>query len=202
MAVSVSHITHIDNLASILQHECLWSDAKRIELGLVNQNIGYSHIKDRRLVRPVNVAAKGTIGQYVPFNFCPRSVMLFVIHKGHQDFKCGQDRVLHLISNTDTIRLTNEHCFFTDIHADLDYAEQIDDFDRLAELDINRIINDKYWTDFKEEKQAEFLAFESVQWESIHQIGVKSQDIADEVNVLLQDAQHKPEVVVRSNWYY
>ena len=87
MAVSVSHITHIDNLASILQHECLWSDAKRIELGLVNQNIGYSHIKDRRLVRPVNVAAKGTIGQYVPFNFCPRSVMLFVIHKGHQDFK-------------------------------------------------------------------------------------------------------------------
>ena len=202
MAVSVSHITHIDNLASILQHECLWSDAKRIELGLVNQNIGYSHIKDRRLVRPVNVAAKGTIGQYVPFNFCPRSVMLFVIHKGHQDFKGGQDRVLHLISNTDTIRLTNEHCFFTDIHADLDYAEQIDDFDRLAELDINRIINDKYWTDFKEEKQAEFLAFESVQWESIHQIGVKSQDIADEVNVLLQDAQHKPEVVVRSNWYY
>lgn len=202
MAVSVSHITHIDNLASIVQHECLWSDAKRIELGLVNQNIGYSHIKDRRLVRPVNVAAKGTIGQYVPFNFCPRSVMLFVIHKGHQDFKGGQDRVLHLISNTDTIRLTNEHCFFTDIHADLDYAEQIDDFDRLAELDINRIINDKYWTDFKEEKQAEFLAFESVQWESIHQIGVKSQDIADEVNVLLQDAQHKPEVVVRSNWYY
>ena len=154
------------------------------------------------MVRPVNVAAKGTIGQYVPFNFCPRSVMLFVIHKGHQDFKGGQDRVLHLISNTDTIRLINEHCFFTDIHADLDYAEQIDDFDRLAELDINRIINDKYWTDFKEEKQAEFLAFESVQWESIHQIGVKSQDIADEVNVLLQDAQHKPEVVVRSNWYY
>jgi hypothetical protein len=202
MTVSVSHITHIDNLASILQHECLWSDAKRIELGLVNQNIGYSHIKDRRLVRPVNVAAKGTIGQYVPFNFCPRSVMLFVIHKGHQDFKGGQDRVLHLVSDTDTIRLTNEHCFFTDIHADLDYAEQIDDFDRLSELDVNRIINDKYWTDFKEEKQAEFLAFESVQWESIHQIGVKSQDIADEVNVLLQDVQHKPEVVVRSNWYY
>ena len=69
-------------------------------------------------------------------------------------------------------------------------------------MDVNRIINDKYWTDFKEEKQAEFLAFESVQWESIHQIGVKSQDIADEVNVLLQDVQHKPEVVVRSNWYY
>jgi hypothetical protein len=202
MTVKVSHITHIDNLGSILAQGCLWSDSKRIELGLVNQNIGYSHIKQRRLVRPVNVAGGGTIGQYVPFNFCPRSVMLFVIHKGHPDFQDGQDRVLHLISDIDTIRLSNQHCFFTDIHADLDYAEQIDDFDRIGELDLQRIINEKYWQDFKEEKQAEFLAFELVQWVSIQQIGVKTQAIADEVNALLHGAQHKPEVLVRPEWYY
>jgi len=202
MTVKVSHITHIDNLASILLQGCLWSDKKRIELGLVNQNIGYSHIKQRRLLRPVNVAAGGTIGQYVPFNFCPRSVMLFVIHKGHPDFQGGQDRVLHLISDTDTIRLSNQDCFFTDIHADLDYAEQIDDFNRIAELDLDKIINEQYWQDFKEEKQAEFLAFESVNWTSIQQIGVKTQDVANDVIVLLQDMKHKPEVVVRPGWYY
>jgi|TARA_R110001583_G_scaffold57819_2_gene172747 hypothetical protein len=202
MAIKVSHITHIDNLGSILGLSCLWSDAKRIELGLVNQNIGYSHIKQRRLVRPVNVAAGGTIGQYVPFNFCPRSVMLFVIHKGHPDFQGGQDRVLHLISDIDKIRLSNENCFFTDIHADLDYAEQIDDFDRISELNISRIITERYWQDFKEEKQAEFLAFESVQWSTITQIGVKTQQVANEVNILLQTAQHKPEVIVRPEWYY
>ena len=98
--------------------------------------------------------------------------------------------------------MSNQHCFFTDIHADLDYAEQIDDFDRVNELDINQIINEKYWQDFKEEKQAEFLAFESVQWTTIQQIGVKTQAIADEINALLQSAQHKPEVVVRPEWYY
>ena len=202
MTVKVSHITHIDNLASILLQGCLWSDKKRIELGLVNQNIGYSHIKQRRLLRPVNVAAGGTIGQYVPFNFCPRSVMLFVIHKGHPDFQGGQDRVLHLISDTDTIRLSNQDCFFTDIHADLDYAEQIDDFNRITELDLDKIINEQYWQDFKEEKQAEFLAFESVNWTSIQQIGVKTQDVANDVIALLQNMQHKPEVVVRPGWYY
>ena len=202
MTVKVSHITHIDNLGSILQQSCLWSDDKRLELGLVNQNIGYNHIKQRRLVRPVNVAAGGTIGQYVPFNFCSRSVMLFVIYKGHPDFQGGQDRVLHLISDTDTIRFSNQHCFFTDIHADLDYAEQIDDFDRIGELDIQRIINEKYWQDFKEEKQAEFLAFESVQWTTIKQIGVKTEALAGEVNALLQAEQHKPEVVIRPEWYY
>lgn len=186
----------------ILKQGCLWSDAKRIELSLANQNIGYDHIKQRRLIRPVSVAAGGTIGQYVPFNFCPRSVMLFVVHKGHDDFRGGQERVLHLISNVETIRLTNEHCFFTDIHADLDYAEQIDDFDRINELDINRIINEKYWQEFKEEKQAEFLAFESVQWQNIRQIGVQTQSIADEVAALLQRSEHKPEVVVQPTWYY
>ncbi|MGR3979424.1 type II toxin-antitoxin system toxin DNA ADP-ribosyl transferase DarT [Pseudoalteromonas sp. 1181_04] len=202
MTVKVSHITHIDNLDGIIQQSCLWSDAKRIELGLVNQNIGYTHIKQRRLIRPVNVAAGGTIGQYVPFNFCPRSVMLFVIYKGHQDFNDGQERVLHLISDVDTIRLNNPHCFFTDIHADLDYAEQIDDFTRMAELNIQKIINERYWQDFKEEKQAEFLAFESVQWTAIEQIGVKTQAIANEVNALLQNAQHKPKVVIQPEWYY
>tara|TARA_R110002096_G_scaffold178927_1_gene355868 strand:- start:288 stop:896 length:609 start_codon:yes stop_codon:yes gene_type:complete len=202
VTVKVSHITHIDNLASILLQGCLWSDKKRIELGLVNQNIGYNHIKQRRLVRPVSVAAGGTIGQYVPFNFCPRSVMLYVIHRGHDDFCGGQDRVLHLVSDIETVRLGNQHCFFTDIHADLDYAEQIDDFNRIAELDLDKIINEQYWQDFKEEKQAEFLAFESVNWTSIQQIGVKTQDVANDVIALLQNMQHKPEVVVRPGWYY
>lgn len=202
MAIKISHITHIDNLASILGQGCLWSDAKRIELSLVNKNIGYRHIKQRRLVRPVNVTAGGKIGQYVPFNFCPRSVMLYVIHCKHDDFDGGQDNILHLISDIETVRLGNQHCFFTDIHADLDYAEQIDDFTRIDELDIKRIIHERYWQDFKEEKQAEFLAFESVQWAAIRQIGVKTQDVANQVNVLLNVTQHKPEVVVRPQWYY
>lgn len=202
MTVSVSHITHIDNLASIINQDCLWSDAKRLELGLFNQNIGYSHIKERRLRRFVSVATGGVIGQYVPFNFCPRSVMLYVIHKGHDDFRGGQERVLHLISDVNTVLAANPNCFFTDIHADLDYAEQIDDFDRLAELDIQKIITERDWQDFKEEKQAEFLAYESVQWQAIRRIGVNTQAVADQVNELLQDVSHKPAVEVQPRWYY
>ena len=109
--------------------------------------------------------------------------------------------MLHLVSDIDTNQLTNDHCFFTYIHADLGYAEQIDDFDRLSELDFSKI-NKKHWQDFKEEKQAEFLAFESVQWPSIKVIGVKTQGVADEVNTLLQAAEHKPVVVVKPEWYY
>ena len=84
----------------------------------------------------------------------------------------------------------------------MDYAEQIDDFSRISELDIQRIIDTNYWQDFKEEKQDEFLAYEFVQWQAIRRIGVKSQAIADEVHVLLQSARHKPVVEVRPEWYY
>ena len=42
MSVKVSHITHVSNLNNIIAEGCLWSDAKRIELNLTNENIGYA----------------------------------------------------------------------------------------------------------------------------------------------------------------
>jgi broad specificity phosphatase PhoE len=128
--------------------------------------------------------------------------MLFVISRGHDDYSGGQDNILHLISDVDTVRLSNQHCFFTDIHADLDYAEQVDDFSRINELDLNKIINERYWQDFKEEKQAEFLAFEAVQWQTIQRIGVKSQEVAERVRDLIQRQAHQPDIVVKPDWYY
>ena len=77
----IYHITHVGNLPSIVTHDCLWSDAQRIAQQIGNVNIGHVHIKQRRLQRPVPVAAGGVLGEYVPFNFCNRSVMLFPIHR-------------------------------------------------------------------------------------------------------------------------
>jgi hypothetical protein len=58
----IFHITHLANLPSIIAHGCIWSDAQRIARGLVTTNIGYSHIKQRRLNRPVPVGAGGKLG--------------------------------------------------------------------------------------------------------------------------------------------
>ncbi len=64
---SIYHITHIENLASILSQGKIWCDSKRRHLKFDSLNIGYSHIKERRLKRAVEVAANGTLGDYVPF---------------------------------------------------------------------------------------------------------------------------------------
>lgn len=201
MVVKVSHITHINNLPGIMSEGCLWSDSNRIQRQVDNENIGYNHIKQRRLQHPVSVAAGGTIGEYVPFNFCPRSVMLYVIHQGHEDYHGGQEQILHLISDVDTITTSNPQCFFTDIHADLAFAEQIEDFSRLNELDFKKI-HTKYWQEFKEEKQAEFLAHNSVSWNCIRQIGVKTPELAERVKKLIANSNHQPEILVKPEWYY
>lgn len=72
----IFHITHVDNLAGILREGGLWCDAQRIARSIGHTNIGLLHIKQRRMNRPVVTHAGGKLGDYVPFNFCPRSVML------------------------------------------------------------------------------------------------------------------------------
>ncbi|MEC6832285.1 DarT ssDNA thymidine ADP-ribosyltransferase family protein [Photobacterium toruni] len=112
-------------------------------------------------------------------------------------------KVSHIthVSNLNNIRATNSDCFFTDIHADLAFAEQIDDFSRIDELDSKKI-HAKYWQDCKEEKQAEFLAHQSVSWNCIRQIGVKTPELAEEVKKIIASSNHQPDVVVKPEWYY
>jgi hypothetical protein len=120
--VSVYHITHIDNLSSIVSDGFLWCDHEQRRRGGNHQNIGYSHIKERRLKHPVKVARGGTLGNYVPFYFGPRSVMLFVIFNGHEKYKGGQESIVHLVSSVATIAQQKNALLFTDRHADLGYA--------------------------------------------------------------------------------
>lgn len=197
------HITHADNLMNIVREGRLWCDAQRISRGLASTNIGYSHIKERRMRHPVTVSAGGTLGNYVPFNFCPRSVMLFVVSQGHDNYREGQQPIVHLVSSIETIRATGRPWFFTDRHADLGYANQFDTPDKLNEVDWS-VMSLKYWSEpeVKEKRQAEFLVHEWCPWEAIETIGVMDQAIATRVEAAIAGAGHRPRVEVQRDWYY
>jgi hypothetical protein len=76
------HIVHVNNLASIVADGFLWSDAE-----MRNRNncavIGMQTIKQRRLTLPVACHRPTCVGDYVPFYFCSRSIMLYVIYRGN-----------------------------------------------------------------------------------------------------------------------
>jgi hypothetical protein len=75
----IYHITHVNNLPSIIAAGELISDAAIIQQGGPPAAVGMSKIKQRRLALPVTCHAGDFIGEYVPFYFCPRSVMLYLL---------------------------------------------------------------------------------------------------------------------------
>ncbi|HEY3448105.1 MAG TPA: DUF4433 domain-containing protein [Myxococcales bacterium] len=197
----IFHITHIDNLPEILRQGGLWCDAQRIAKKLQTKNIAHLHIKMRRLTRPVMTRADGKLGDYVPFNFCPRSVMLYAIHQGHQDYPGGQEDVVHLVSSVSRAVALGRPWAFTDRHAELGHALHFDD---LAHLDEVRwdVMGLHYWADVKEERQAEFLVRDFFPWLAVYEVGVSTSAMAGRVAALLQGAAHRPTVAIRPGWYY
>lgn len=95
----IYHITHVDNLPGILADGGLVSDPTMIGRGGAIATIGMSSIKQRRLALPVDCHPGDQVGDYVPFYFCPRSIMLFVIHcANHPEltYRGGQGPIIHL----------------------------------------------------------------------------------------------------------
>lgn len=197
----IFHITHIDNLPSIVHEGGLWCDQQRVARRLANTNIGHMHIKTRRTLRAVATQAGGVLADYVPFNFCPRSVMLFAIHKGHQDYAGGQQNVLHLVSTIGRATALKRTWAFTDRHAELAHALYFDDLARLSEVSWH-VMDEQYWTLVKEERQAEFLVREFFPWSAIVEVAAMTSAVAQRARAVIGASGPQPSVTVRQEWYY
>lgn len=197
----IFHITHVNNLASIVGEGGLWSDAQRIARNLTATNIGHLHIKQRRLSRPVTTRAGGKLGEYVPFNFCPRSVMLYVVAKGHDDYRGGQAGILHLVSRVSVATKLGRPWAFSDRHAELAHALHFDDLAQLGEVPWH-VMAQAYWTAVREERQAEFLVHEFFPWTAVVEIGAMTQETAECAQAVFAAKSHQPLVAVRREWYY
>lgn len=153
---------------------------------------------------PVTVAAGGTLGNYVPFNFCPRSVMLYVVAQGHGNYREGQQPIVHLVSSIKTILALGRPWLFTDRHADLGYASQYDTVHKLGEVDWT-VMPLRQWggdTEVREKRQAEFLVHDWCPWEAVEIIGVIDQSIAARMEAAIAGALYTPRVEVHRDWYY
>jgi len=190
----------VDNLPGILLEGGLWSDAQRITRNLASTNIGHLHIKQRRLQHPVTTPAGGKLGDYVPFNFCPRSVMLYVVGRGHADYGGGQADIVHLVSRVSIATNLGRPWAFTDRHAELAHALHYD----LAHLDEVpwHVMDEQYWSAVKEERQAEFLVHDFFPWSAVIEVACMTAAIEQRVGLAIPATQHHPAVSVHRQWYY
>lgn len=207
----IYHITHVDNLPSIITAGSIGSDAQRIRQGLANTNIGMTEIKKRRL-QEINVACHPgtTVGQYVPFSFCPRSIMLFIIHRGnHPDlpYRGGQQPIVHLEADLNRVvrwaEANNRQWAFSKSNAGAYYTKFFNRIDQFDAVDWEAVTALDFRSPIvKEGKQAEFLVFDDFPWQLIERIGVIDQRMAEQVAPLVSQAVYQPTVGVQRGWYY
>ena len=148
------------------------------------------------------------VGECVPFYFCPRSVMLYMLHMGnHSDIHYleGQEPIVHLVADMQrTVEWaeSNDLCWaFTTSNASSSYFDSYSDLINLNEIDWEAV-NSRYWSECRENKQAEFLAEEKFPWSLVEEIGVFSYIQQARLEDVLHKATHKPYVNIQETWYY
>ena len=207
----IYHITHIDNFASIVAAGCIESDGRRFRQGQNQKIIGMPEIKRRRLFDlevPCHPPTK--VGDYVPFYFCPRSIMLYILYRdNHPDmtYHGGQRTILHLQGDLESIIDWADGQGVRWAISDRNAGTRLADFYNKRE-NLNQIAWDSVQsTDFrdplvKEGKQAEFLIHDTFPWHLVEKIGVIDAVMQNQANAILQQARHKPVVSVEGSWYY
>ena len=207
----IYHITHVDNLPGIAGCGFLWSDAERIARGAACEVVGMSGIKQRRLTELEVGCHRGTkVGEYVPFYFCPRSIMLYILHmRNHPElsYRGGQTPMVHLEADLHTVvRWADREGVrwaFSDRNAGTFLAAH---YNRVQDLD--RVNWDAVEAaDFrdalvKEGKQAEFLVYGAFPWRLVSAVGVCEDAVARHVVNGLRNSAHRPPVRVEPGWYF
>ena len=214
MEPKIYHIVHVDRLASIVADGYLWSDSEIRRRGVSGTTIGMNSIKESRLTNELASHPGLRVGGCVPFYFCPRSVMLYVINKANNPelaYTGGQESIVHLeadlrrsVSWADT---NDRRWAFTTSNAGSGYFEDYSDLSLLNKVDWDAV-NARKWSGYKVEptvkdgKQAEFLVEDSFSWELVTRIGIKSRRLDDAVQAALTGSLSRPIVEIKRDWYY
>ena len=205
----IYHIVHVDRLPSIIADHCLWCDAEILRRILPGPTIGMKSIKQRRLNELTLTSHPDLhVGECVPFYFCPRSIMLYLIYQANHPeltFRGGQVPIVHLEADLRAsvawAGQNQRHWAFTLSNAGSRFFEDRCDLTQLHEIDWTAV-QATNWKSCKEDKQAEFLMEYNFPWHLVERIGVYSGKMYRQVANALPAGGHRPQVEIKTEWYY
>lgn len=211
----IFHIIHVDRLPSVLRTEGLLSDARMVDLTGTGTTIGMDEIKQRRLDElKLSSHPELHVGQCVPFYFCPRSVMLYLIwQRNHPKlaYKGGEGPIVHLMADLQetvawasssgrrwAFTLSNAGAYYFEDRSSLQYLGDVN----WSAVGANKWAGPGISSSVKDGKQAEFLIEEFFPWALVERIGVRSLEVAQLVGDAMRGQAHRPPVEIRKDWYY
>ena len=143
----IYHITHVNNLPQVLAAGGLQTCRTLRAAQTSYTDIAYQTLQDSRAHTVVPCAVGGTLHDYVPFYFAPRSPMLFIISKRHYpQHQEGQTPIVYLVSTVEQVHQAGGNFAFTDGHRVMALTNFYDDLSKLDRVDW-QIMGAKYWRD-------------------------------------------------------
>lgn len=203
----IYHFTHIDHLPGVVRHGLL-ADTVAQQVGILAQEVGNRDIKERRRRRPVPIPPGGTVADYVPFYFAPRSPMMYAIDRGNvPEYRGGIDSLVYLITDVERLIQMGLTALTTDRNAVLGYAGFAAGTDGLDDAVDWQLMRQTMWNntpdepDRRERRMAECLAHEAVPWEAFTAVHVRTNERRDQAVTLLGPAD-APRINVSPDMYF
>jgi ssDNA thymidine ADP-ribosyltransferase, DarT len=158
-------------------------------------------------MRPVPIAPRGTLGDYVPFYFTPHSPMLYNIRTGYGGIvQRSNDEIVILVSSLHELVKARIPFVFTDRHAYLSvakYYSKVEDLDHLdwSALQSRNFRRDPEDPERMERYQAEALAYRHVPLNALIGIACHSERMKTELERMTA-GNDQLRIRVRSHWYF
>lgn len=208
----IVHFTHVSNLSTIANTGRLACDTTA-RAGLLQMEVGDPAIKEARRRRKVPVGPGGSIGEYVPFYFAPRSPMMYRIACDHRDgvpgrYAGGDRPLVYLAATIGAVvdaglgwaatdgNAANATTAFT---AELGELGSMVDWPLMVAARWNNTEGDP---DRQRRRMAEFLVHGEVPIGVFHEVAAYSSWYAAQARTALGDHPLTGRVAVRRAWYY
>lgn len=197
------HLTHINNLQSILHQGSLWSHALVRKHAISYKDVANQDVQTRRERTKIPIGVAGSLHEYVPFYFAPRSPMLYVLCMQ----QIPQNDIVYFMTNKEMIQ---QHCssfVFTDAHAIRRLTNFYTQLSDLNKIDWE-LMKASQWADTdddpnrKARRQAEFLVYNEVPLSACLGFAVYSNSAKRKVEEMLQEADISLPVAVRKSFYF
>jgi hypothetical protein len=203
----IFRITHIDNLPWLLRNGLHCAESRTLDPDFVS--IGNAELIGKRFRRGVPIPPGGTMGNYVPFYFSPKSPMLYNIRTGYNGItQHPNEDIAIMVSSFEATRKAGATVIFTDRHAytataawsgDPANLASMIDWNILRQHDFAR--NDSY-PDKMERYQAEALVHNHVPATALLGVGCVSDSVKSVIESQIRAAGATLNVVSRPGWYF
>lgn len=202
----IFRITHLRNVPWILRHGLACAKGPEVDPDFVA--IGNPDLIAKRPHRVVGIPPGGTLADYVPFYFTPRSPMLLNIKTGWTGVKQRpNEEIVILVSSLRILVERGIPFVFCDRHAYLLQARFYSDLGDLEKIDFDSLRRSDFARNPEEpgrfdRYQAEALVFGSLPVDALTGIACYTPDVKLELEAMSKEAGAGPRIEARSDWYF